>query len=88
MATALARFVRLRIALAGLSVVGGLVALEPLQAQAPNAPLRPMTFLDMQLMRTVGAPTPSPDGRSMLYTVSTMDWQEARRQTDLFLVSM
>jgi dipeptidyl aminopeptidase/acylaminoacyl peptidase len=46
-----------------------------------------MTFLDMQLMNQQGAPTPSPDGRWMLYTVSVPDWREARRQTDLFLVS-
>ena len=44
-------------------------------ATAPAAP-RPMTFLDMQQMRNAGAPTPSPDGRWMLYTVSTPDWQK------------
>ena len=53
-------------------------------AQSP----RPMTFLDMQQMRNAGAPTPSPDGRWMLYTVSTADWQTAERQTDVYLVSM
>lgn len=55
---------------------------------AGQAPARPMTFLDMQHMRQVGAPTPSPDGRWMLYTISTPDWQEAERQSDLYLVSM
>ena len=49
---------------------------------------RPMTFLDMQQMRQVGSPTPSPDRRFLLYTLSTPDWKEARRQTDLYLVSM
>ena len=48
---------------------------------------RPMTFRDMQQMNQQGAPTPSPDGKWMLYTVSFPDWKEARRQTDLFLVS-
>jgi dipeptidyl aminopeptidase/acylaminoacyl peptidase len=62
-------------------------ALVTAQAPAASAP-RPMTFLDMQLMRTAGSPTPSPDGRWMLYTLSTPDWQEARRQTDIVLVSM
>jgi dipeptidyl aminopeptidase/acylaminoacyl peptidase len=58
-------------------------------AQTPPASApRPMTFLDMQLMRQAGAPTPSPDGQWMLYTISTPDWQEARRQTDIFLVSI
>jgi dipeptidyl aminopeptidase/acylaminoacyl peptidase len=56
---------------------------------AQSAPAkRPMTFLDVQQMRNVGSPTPSPDRRWMLYTVSTMDWKEARRSTDIYLVSM
>jgi dipeptidyl aminopeptidase/acylaminoacyl peptidase len=48
---------------------------------------RPMTFMDMQLLKTFGSPTPSPDGRALLYTVSFPDWQEAKRQTDVFLVA-
>ncbi len=55
--------------------------------QAQNG-ARPMTFLDMQQMRQVGSPTPSPDRRLLLYTLSTADWKEAKRQTDLYLVSM
>ena len=47
-----------------------------------------MTFLDVQQMRTIGSAAPSPDGRWMLYTLSTMDWKEARRQTDIHLVSL
>ena len=47
-------------------------------AAAQDKDKRPMTFLDMQLMRQVGAPAPSPDGRWMLYTVSTPDWKEAK----------
>ena len=53
---------------------------------APTAP-RPMTWLDMQNMRQVGSPTPSPDGKWMLYTVSVPDWKEARRQNDIYVVS-
>jgi dipeptidyl aminopeptidase/acylaminoacyl peptidase len=49
---------------------------------------RPMTFLDVQHMRTTGSPTPSPDGKWLLYTQSTPDWKEARRQTDIHLVSL
>src|SRR5918993_589254 len=56
-------------------------------AQAQSAAPRPMTFLDVQQMRNVGSDTPSPDGRWMLYTISTMDWKEARRQTDIHVVS-
>lgn len=68
------------------------VALVALAAAAPAAraqdAARPMTFLDMRHMRSVSTPTPSPDGQWMLYALSTPDWQEARSQTDLYLVSM
>ncbi|MBR9990474.1 MAG: S9 family peptidase [Gemmatimonadetes bacterium] len=53
-----------------------------------DAQTRPMTFLDMQHMRSAGAPTPSPDGQWLLYTVAEPDWVEADRQTDLHLVSL
>jgi dipeptidyl aminopeptidase/acylaminoacyl peptidase len=49
---------------------------------------RPMTFLDMQEMRQVSSPTPSPDGRSMLYALSVPDWEEGKKQTDIYLVSI
>jgi dipeptidyl aminopeptidase/acylaminoacyl peptidase len=57
------------------------------QAQNVGAK-RPMTFLDMQKMRQVGSPMPSPDGSRMLYTISTPDWKEAKRQTDIYLVTL
>ncbi|HJR58882.1 MAG TPA: S9 family peptidase [Vicinamibacterales bacterium] len=47
-----------------------------------------MTFLDVQQMRTTASPAPSPDGRRMLYTLSSMDWKEAKRQADIHLVSL
>ena len=52
-------------------------------AQQPAAGARPMTFLDVQEMRSVGSPEPSPDGRWMLYTITTPDWEEARSQRRL-----
>lgn len=55
----------------------------PLAAQGK----RPMTFLDVQNMRQVGAPDLSRDGRWLLYTLSVPDWKEARRQSDIYLVS-
>ena len=58
---------------------------SPMRAQSG---LRPMTFLDMQQTRQVGSPTPSPDGTWMLYTISTPDWKEAKRQTDIYVVSL
>jgi len=68
-----------------LGVVVSSVTAWP-SAQTPEK--RPMTFLDMQKMRQAGSPTPSRDGRWMLYTISTPDWDVAERQTDLYLVSM
>ena len=59
-----------------------------LGAQTPADGKRPMTFLDQQNMRQVGSPTPSPDKKWLLYTISVPDWKEARRQTDIFVVSM
>ena len=49
--------------------------------QQPSAALRPITFLDRQLQREIGSPTPSPDGKWLLYTLSTPDWSQAKRQT-------
>src|SRR3954470_8688472 len=59
------------------------VAAVPVVAQAP----RPMTFLDVQNMRQAAGQDLSPDGRLMLYTLSTPDWANARRQSDIYLVS-
>jgi dipeptidyl aminopeptidase/acylaminoacyl peptidase len=60
-----------------------LVAVASVDAQAR----RPMTFLDAQNMRQTAAPDLSSDGKSMLYTLSIPDWNQARRQTDIYLVS-
>src|SRR6185503_4215567 len=62
------------------------IGVPSLGAQTSNP--RPMTFLDTQQMRQVAATTPSPDGKWMLYTLSTPDWKEAKRQTDIYLVSL
>ena len=62
-------------------------ALAVAPAHAQEAGKRPMTFLDMQHMRQVGSPSFSPDRNWLLYTLSTADWKEARRQTDIYVVS-
>jgi dipeptidyl aminopeptidase/acylaminoacyl peptidase len=72
--------------LTGIAAV--LIALASAAVVAQTPAKRPMTFLDMQKMRSAGAPTPSPDGKWMLYTVSTPDWDTAERQSDIWLVSM
>lgn len=46
-----------------------------------------MTWMDQQRTRNAGGAAVSPDGRWVLYTVSTPDWKEAKSQSDLFMVS-
>lgn len=53
-----------------------------------SAQQRPMTYMDMQLQRSGGSWTPSPDGAWMLYTIRTPDWQDAEAQTDIHVVSL
>ena len=53
-----------------------------LAAQTP----RPMTFLEMQHLRSAGSFAPSPDGRWVLHTITTPDWEQARSQTDIHVV--
>jgi hypothetical protein len=74
--------------LALLVAAGAGTLTTEVQAQGAQAQTRPMTFLDVQLMRQAGSPTPSPDGKWLLYTESIPDWKEATKPTDLFLVSM
>ena len=49
---------------------------------------RPMTFLDVRELQRAGAYEPSPDGKWMLYTINTPNWETAKSQTDIHLVSM
>jgi dipeptidyl aminopeptidase/acylaminoacyl peptidase len=78
------------------SLAATCAALAPLGVCAQQQPAagsgagvtRPMTWVDMQSMRQVQTPVPSYDGKWALYTVSTPDWKEARRQSDIYLVSL
>ncbi len=63
---------------------GALVALilvGPLCAQAT----RPMTFMDVMEMRSVGGASLSPDGARVVYTVSIPHWKSGKTYTDLFV---
>ena len=64
-------------------VLVGLLTPLPVVAQQ-----RPMTFLDLQQLRSAGDPAVSPDGGRVLYTLSVPDWKEARRASDIYLVSV
>src|SRR5690349_18389358 len=66
-----------------VSLLSAAIAVASAGAQTP----RPMTFLDAQNMRQTATPDLSADGKSMLYTLSTPDWNAARRQSDIYLVS-
>jgi dipeptidyl aminopeptidase/acylaminoacyl peptidase len=48
---------------------------------------RPMTFLDVQNMRQAAGQDLSPDGKLMVYALTTKDWANARSQSDLYMVS-
>ena len=60
----------------------------PVTGQDTGGQLRPMTFMDVQLMKRAGSWAPSPDGQRMLYTVTTPNWEEASSQSDIHLVSL
>ena len=47
-----------------------------------------MTFLDAETLSRPADWTPSPDGAWMLYTISHVNWEAGKRQSDLYLVSM
>ncbi len=66
--------------------IGG-ISLAGAERLAAQRPLRGMTFMDVLEIRTVGDPAFSPDGRWLLYTVTTLNWKEGKRVRDLFLVS-
>jgi dipeptidyl aminopeptidase/acylaminoacyl peptidase len=48
---------------------------------------RPMTFRDVLELKQPGSPALSPDGKWLLYTVSTLNWKKNDRFTDIHLVS-
>src|SRR5258708_14210658 len=56
----------------------------PLAAQQQ----RPMTFLDALNMRQTSGLDVSPDGKSLAYALSVPDWQQAKRQSDIYVVSI
>jgi dipeptidyl aminopeptidase/acylaminoacyl peptidase len=75
-------------ALLGGTIPSGSAVAQSAGVGAAAGAQRAMTFLDMQEFKRAGSYTPSPDGEWLLYTVSFPDWKAARRQSDLFLVSL
>lgn len=64
-----------------------LFALLTLAATAA-AQQRPMTWMDSQEFARPGSWTPSPDGKWMLYTITTPNWEDAESYSDIHLVSL
>ncbi|MEM1245331.1 MAG: S9 family peptidase [Acidobacteriota bacterium] len=55
------------------------------RAQEPESP-RPMTVDDALAMQRIGDPVLSPDGRTVLYTQTSSDWDENKRHTKVYRV--
>ncbi len=53
-----------------------------------DAESRAMNFLDMRKLKRAGSFATSPDGKWLLYTVSEPNWETAKNQTDIHLVSV
>jgi len=73
----LSRLLRTTIVTVLLSVVSAL----PASAQPqPQATKRPMTLMDLAELRRIGVGTTqlSPDGRTLVYMLSTTDWKTGR----------
>ena len=74
---------RRRLALLLSTVGAGSALAMPTHAQET----KPWTFMDQQLMNQAGGNALSPDGKWMLYTMSVANWKEAKRFTDIHVVS-
>lgn len=59
-----------------------------LAGQETTTAQRPMTFIDVVSIRSVGDTSVSPDGKSMLYALSVPDWQDGKTYTDIYMVSL
>lgn len=66
--------------MAALTAVGTLWA----QPGVPAPGQRPMTFMDVMAMRSVGSGQLSPDGSRVVYTVAIPHWKSGKTFTDVF----
>ena len=55
-------------------------------AAQEGAPKRPITHEDVWLMKRVGAPALSPDGRMVVVAVAEPAYEDAAKSSDLWLV--
>jgi dipeptidyl aminopeptidase/acylaminoacyl peptidase len=81
-----AAFATLMTALAALASATTFAQATP-AATKPHPPLHPMTLDDADRLVSVGSPKVSPDGKWVLYTLSTVDTAADKRLTDLWMVA-
>jgi dipeptidyl aminopeptidase/acylaminoacyl peptidase len=62
-----------------------LILLAVSAVPSPAQEKRPMTFMDVIELRSVGNGSISPDGKWVLYTISIPNWKAGRNFTDIFL---
>jgi len=61
------------------------LALQVPNAAGQTAQKRPMTFMDVMEMRSIGSGNISPDGKYVTYTISIPQWKVGRDFTDIFV---
>ncbi len=52
-----------------------------------QAAKRPMTFVDVMELRSVGSGSIAPDGNHVVYTISIPQWKAGKNYTDIFVAS-
>src|ERR1700753_2041474 len=68
-----------------LLIAGGLMASAATMAQLPG-PLKPITHETLWMMKRVGAPAASPDGKWVVYSVLEPSYETDKAVSDLWLV--
>ena len=69
-----------------LLIAGGLMASAATMAQSPG-PLKPITHETLWMMKRVGAPAASPDGKWVVYSVLEPSYEPDKAVSDLWLVA-
>ncbi len=64
-----------------------ILVLAALGVNSPAVAKRPMTFEDLYNVQHVGAPQLSPDGKQILFTLSTADWEANRFVSQVWRVN-
>ncbi|HXP65577.1 MAG TPA: S9 family peptidase [Steroidobacteraceae bacterium] len=70
-----------------LLIAGGLMASAATMAQLPG-PLKPITHETLWMMKRVGAPAASPDGKWVVYSVLEPSYEPDKAVSDLWLVAV